>query len=289
MGTDRMTVREAGRRKQIHLAAHFPGVNNTTVWCDPSAGSQIDIRIVCAPCYGSRAGQCSTSSSWPRVCGCASTAARSYDLDVVGRPDTLTVLAALAAVTERIGLAATVNTTFNEPYALARHSRRSITSVDGRAGVERGHLARMRSPARTSAAAGSSTVRCATTGPRSSCSPWPGVVGLLGRRTRLIADPTQRDVLRDGSVHPFEHRSPAFSIAGRFNVPRARRSTRCRSRQGIPTVAGSFAAKLADVIFSRALRLERRVGRSTPTSSAAPRPYGRQPEELKIIPARPRP
>ena len=29
-------------RKQIHLAAHFPGVNNTTVWSDPSSGSHID-------------------------------------------------------------------------------------------------------------------------------------------------------------------------------------------------------------------------------------------------------
>lgn len=28
--------------KQIHLAAHFPGVNNTTVWSDPEAGSQIE-------------------------------------------------------------------------------------------------------------------------------------------------------------------------------------------------------------------------------------------------------
>ena len=29
-------------RKQIHLAAHFPGVNNTTVWSDPRSGSHID-------------------------------------------------------------------------------------------------------------------------------------------------------------------------------------------------------------------------------------------------------
>ena len=28
--------------KQIHLAAHFPGVNNTTVWSDPNAGSHIE-------------------------------------------------------------------------------------------------------------------------------------------------------------------------------------------------------------------------------------------------------
>ena len=28
--------------RQIHLAAHFPGVNNTTVWSDRRSGSQID-------------------------------------------------------------------------------------------------------------------------------------------------------------------------------------------------------------------------------------------------------
>lgn len=28
--------------RRIHLAAHYPGVNNTTVWTDPTAGSQID-------------------------------------------------------------------------------------------------------------------------------------------------------------------------------------------------------------------------------------------------------
>lgn len=29
-------------RKQIHLAAHFLGVNHNTVWSDPGSGSQID-------------------------------------------------------------------------------------------------------------------------------------------------------------------------------------------------------------------------------------------------------
>ena len=28
--------------RQVHLAAHFPGVNNTTVWSDPLQRSQID-------------------------------------------------------------------------------------------------------------------------------------------------------------------------------------------------------------------------------------------------------
>ncbi|WP_143860860.1 LLM class flavin-dependent oxidoreductase, partial [Nocardia cerradoensis] len=45
---------------------------------------------------------------------------RIFDLDVVGRPDTFTVLEALAGVTTRLGLAGTINTTFNEPFELAK-------------------------------------------------------------------------------------------------------------------------------------------------------------------------
>ena len=33
-------------RKQIHLAAHFPGVNNTTVWSDPGLGQPHRVRLV---------------------------------------------------------------------------------------------------------------------------------------------------------------------------------------------------------------------------------------------------
>ena len=51
---------------------------------------------------------------------------RIFDLDVVGRPDSLTILAALAGVTTHLGLAATLNTTFNEPYELARQ----VASLD---------------------------------------------------------------------------------------------------------------------------------------------------------------
>ena len=43
-----------------------------------------------------------------------------YDLDVVCRPDTFTILAALAAVTGHLGVTGTINSTFNEPYEVAR-------------------------------------------------------------------------------------------------------------------------------------------------------------------------
>lgn len=103
----------------VHFGVFFQGVNHTTVWSDPESGSQTDF------------------ASFERV---ARTAERGlfdafflgeglrlresrgllHDLDVVGRPDAITQLAALAAITERIGLVATQNTTYNDPVDLAR-------------------------------------------------------------------------------------------------------------------------------------------------------------------------
>ena len=49
LGNRRMSIREGKHRKPIHLAAHFPGVNNTTVWTDPESGSQIEFDSFVAP------------------------------------------------------------------------------------------------------------------------------------------------------------------------------------------------------------------------------------------------
>jgi alkanesulfonate monooxygenase SsuD/methylene tetrahydromethanopterin reductase-like flavin-dependent oxidoreductase (luciferase family) len=43
-----------------------------------------------------------------------------HDLDVAGRPNTMTVLAAVAAVTGHLGLAGTIQATYNEPYEIVR-------------------------------------------------------------------------------------------------------------------------------------------------------------------------
>src|ERR1700742_2398216 len=88
-------------RKQIHLAAHFPGVNNTTVWSDPESGSHID--------FSSFAHMARTAERakfdflfLAEGLRLREQGGKIYDLDVVGRPDTFTILTALAAVTERL-------------------------------------------------------------------------------------------------------------------------------------------------------------------------------------------
>lgn len=103
----------------VHFGVFFQGVNHHTVWSDAESGSQID------------------PASFERVIRTAERGlfdafflgeglrlreshGHLHDLDVVGRPDALTELAALAAITSRIGLVATQNATYNDPADLAR-------------------------------------------------------------------------------------------------------------------------------------------------------------------------
>ncbi|CAM5391384.1 Alkanesulfonate monooxygenase [Streptomyces violaceorubidus] len=114
-----MTGPKRKEPKPMHLAAHFPGVNNTTVWADPRSGSQIDFASFE---HLARTAERGLFDFFFLAEGLRlrEHKGRIHDLDVVGRPESLTVLNALAAVTGRLGLAATVNATFNEPYELAR-------------------------------------------------------------------------------------------------------------------------------------------------------------------------
>ena len=84
-GISAMTAREGRHRKPVHLAAHFPGVNNTTVWTDPSSAARSSSSRSCT-WPGSPSAACSTSSSWPKGCGCASTGAASTTSTSSGAP-----------------------------------------------------------------------------------------------------------------------------------------------------------------------------------------------------------
>src|SRR4029079_9783244 len=102
----------------MHLAAHFPGVYSTTVWSDPQSGSQTDFSSFVHLAQSAERGKFDFFFL-ARCLRLREHRGRSFARDVGGRPDSLTVLAALAAVTDRIGLAATLNTTFNEQIELA--------------------------------------------------------------------------------------------------------------------------------------------------------------------------
>ena len=71
--------------KQIHLAAHFPGVNNTTVWSDPAAGSHIEFSSFAQFAQSAERGKFDFLflAEGLRL---REQNGQIYDLDVVGRP-----------------------------------------------------------------------------------------------------------------------------------------------------------------------------------------------------------
>ncbi|WP_416173145.1 LLM class flavin-dependent oxidoreductase [Cryobacterium sp. 10C3] len=185
----------AGRPiRQVHLAAHFPGVNNTSVWSDGKAESQIAFSSFRHFAQNAERGKFDFLflAEGLRL---REQKGLIHDLDVVGRPNTLAILAGIAAVTEHIGLVGTLSSTFNEPYELARQLA-SLDLLSG--GGPAGTSSRPPTPstARTSVAAASSTRRTATCAPRSS-SPSRAHCGMAGRpgpspRTRTRGVPLRR-------------------------------------------------------------------------------------------------
>jgi FMN-dependent oxidoreductase (nitrilotriacetate monooxygenase family) len=267
--------------KQIHLAAHFPGVNNTTVWSDPEAGSHIE--------FGSFAHFARTAERakfdflfLAEGLRLREQGGEIYDLDVVGRPDTFTVLAALAAVTEHIGLTGTINSTFNEPYEVARQ----FASLD--------HLSGGR------AAWNVVTSWDAFTGENFRRG---GFLAQDDRYSRaeqflrttwelfdswqddaVLADPRSGQFLRDGRAGAFRHRDQHFDIAGRFNVPRGPQGRPVIFQAGDSEEGREFAASSADAIFSRYATLEGGQAFYQDVKNRLAK-YGRRHDQLLILPA----
>ncbi|HUK68530.1 MAG TPA: NtaA/DmoA family FMN-dependent monooxygenase [Streptosporangiaceae bacterium] len=267
--------------KQIHLAAHFPGVNNTTVWSDPRSGSHIDF------------------SSFAHL---ARTAERAkfdflflaeglrlreqngliYDLDVVGRPDTFTVLAGIAAVTDRLGLAGTINSTFNEPYEVARQfasldhlsggraAWNVVTSWDAFTGenFRRGGFLPQ-----------SARYERARTFLQTTCELFDS-----WRGEEIIADKQSGVFLADGDAGRFAHRDSHFDVSGQFNVPRSPQGRPVIFQAGDSHEGREFAAASADAIFTRHSQLDNCKAFYADVKGRLAR-HGRTSEQLLILPA----
>ena len=118
---------------QLHFGVFFQGVNHWTIWSDPASGSQIDPESYRRVAQAAERGLFDAFFLGEGL-RLREVDGRIHDLDVAGRPDAITQLAALAAQTDRIGLVSTSNTTFNEPADLARRLSGLDLLSGGRAG-----------------------------------------------------------------------------------------------------------------------------------------------------------
>ncbi|MEU8764092.1 NtaA/DmoA family FMN-dependent monooxygenase [Streptomyces sp. NPDC048659] len=118
---------------RLHFGVFFQGVNHWTIWSDPASGSQIDPGSFRKVALTAERGLFDAFFLGDGL-RLRETDGHIHDLDVAGRPDSLAQLAALAAVTHRIGLVSTSNTTFNEPADLAHRLASLDLLSQGRAG-----------------------------------------------------------------------------------------------------------------------------------------------------------
>ncbi|RRQ29384.1 LLM class flavin-dependent oxidoreductase [Rhodococcus sp. Eu-32] len=118
---------------QVHFGVFFQGVNHTTIWSDPQSGSQIDFETFRKIIATAERGLFDAFFLGEGL-RLREQQGKILDLDIAGRPDAIAQLAALAGITEHIGLVATQNTTYNEPGDLARRLAGLDILSDGRAG-----------------------------------------------------------------------------------------------------------------------------------------------------------
>lgn len=267
--------------KQVHLAAHFPGVNNTTVWSDPDAGSHIEFSSF------THFAQTAERAKFDFLFLAEGLRLREqngviYDLDVVGRPDTFTVLAALAAVTDKLGLTGTINSTFNEPYEVARQFASLDHLTDGRA------------------AWNVVTSWDEFTGQNFRRGGYLPKDERYGRAKKflevaielwdswsdqdVVADKASGTFLKRPGVGTFTHTDDQFDISGQFNVPRSPQGRPVIFQAGDSEEGREFAAARADAIFSRHSTLDDGQAFYKDVKGRLAT-YGRSHDELLILPA----
>jgi FMN-dependent oxidoreductase (nitrilotriacetate monooxygenase family) len=267
--------------KQVILGAHFPGVNNHTVWSDPLSGSQIE--------FGSFAHLARTAEAGKfdffflaEGLRLREQRGQVHDLDVVGRPHTLTVLSALAAVTGHLGLVGTNQATYNEPYELARQYATLDHLSGGRAGwnvvtspdaftgenFRRGGF--LNRDDRYLRAAEFVQVS------RELWESWaPGAIA---------ADPESGAFLKEATGRGrFAYQGLSFDINGSFTVPRSPQVHPVILQAGDSSGGREFAASSGDAIFTRHSAFDAGRAFYADVKSRLAR-YGRDADSLKVLP-----
>jgi N-acetyl-S-(2-succino)cysteine monooxygenase len=197
------------------------------------------------------------------------------------RPEPITLLSYLAGITEHIGLAATVSTTYQEPYNLAREFSTLDHLSGGRAAwnvvtsgrdEEAHNFSKDYHPDHNGRYERAKEFVKAVT---SLWDSWEDEAILADRATGQFADPSK--------VHYVNYQGSQLAVRGPLNLP--------RSPQGHPVIiqAGSsetgkhLAAQTAEVVFTAWQTLKEAQAFYSDLKSLVAQ-YGRSPDQLHIMP-----
>jgi alkanesulfonate monooxygenase SsuD/methylene tetrahydromethanopterin reductase-like flavin-dependent oxidoreductase (luciferase family) len=247
------------RSPHVHLGVFFTGVGPQLIWADPSSAShhEIETFVEVAQLLERGLFDAFFLGEGLRV---RENRGKVFDLDVSGRPDAITQLAALAAVTDRIGLVATQNATYNYPADLARR----LASLDfisgGRAGWN------------------IVTTDNAWTGENFRHGGWLAHERRYERATQFAEAAKE---LWDGV--PVDVHTDLVSFRAAPTVPPSPQGRPVLFQSGDSDGGRELAARHADVVFSRHREYDEALEYARDLRARLAR-YGRQPDEVRILP-----
>ncbi|GIQ69545.1 monooxygenase [Xylanibacillus composti] len=200
---------------------------------------------------------------------------------VTTRPEPITLLSYLAGVTEHIGLAATVSTTYQEPYNLARefamldhlsHGRAAwniVTSSRDEEAANFGSSPHMEHSLRYERAREFAEVAAKL------WDSWEDDATIADRRAGIFADPAR--------VHTIHHRGEHFGVRGPLNLTRSPQGRPVFIQAGASDSGRRFAAEYAEVIFVAWQTFDEAKHYYNSLKQLLPE-YGRSPEAVKVLP-----
>ncbi|MBB5625251.1 NtaA/DmoA family FMN-dependent monooxygenase [Sphaerisporangium krabiense] len=265
---------------QVHLGVFYTGVGPQLIWTDPATAPHVAIETVVQVARLLERGLFDAFflGEGLRV---RENRGRVYDLDVAGRPDAITQLSALAAVTERIGLVATQNTTYNYPADLARRLAGLDLLSGGRAGWN------------------IVTTDNAWTGANFRHGGWLAHERRYERATQFVEAAKELwaswepDAIaesgdaaswaRTGAIREVERHTDLVRLRARATVPASAQGRPVLFQAGDSSGGRELAARHADVVFSANTEYHKAVAYAADLRTRLAR-HGRSPDSLRILP-----
>jgi FMN-dependent oxidoreductase (nitrilotriacetate monooxygenase family) len=270
---------------KMRLAAYFnPTGHHVASWRHPRAQSDAHINIK----HYVEITQTAERAKLDLVFLADGVATRQADIEAQSRSvqfiahfEPITLLSALAMVTEHIGLVATMSTSYNAPYHVARKFASLDLISGGRSGwnlVTSGQMAEALNFNRT--------------------EPFPHherykrahefaevVMGLWDSwdDDAFVRDKDSGLFFEPDKMHYLNHKGKDYSVRGPLNVPRSPQGQPVLVQAGASDDGKELAAEFAEAIFSPHLNVEVAKAYYDDVKTRM-RKYGRDPDHLKILP-----
>ncbi len=267
----------------MHLGVFtYPGGHHIAGWRHGS----VQPREILGYDYYRRTAQAAERGKFDLVFVGDMLAAREKDGRVIAQGalnniDSISILAAVAGATERVGLVATLSTTYNEPFAIAqrfasldhlsggRAGWNIITTANDDAAYNFSRKSHMEKTLRYQRAKEFVDI----------CKGlWDG-----WEEGAVIADRTSGAFVDRNKVHELDHKGQFFAVKGALDLPRSPQGWPVMVQAGGSPAGLEFAATVAELIFAaqsdrgQAVKFRSAVKQRMPA-------HGRDPAILKVLP-----